>query len=164
MVNLTLLFLFVISLPTIQAQQQPFSWKKTTDPWYMPTEFTFKLANGELTIKGKTTPNYGPSCTNGCRETTAPDACTARLVKDKLGAVELPNVRIPAGYGNVEYITFDIQANGRILNYQVVKQNVVCPPCIQKAVNLVASLGKWYSAKEDGISVKSTVVVPVYFQ
>ena len=88
----------------------------------------------------------------------------SRLVKEKLGKVELPNVRIPAGYSKVEYVTFEVQANGRIINYQVVRQSVVCPPCIQKAVDMVASLGEWFPAKEDGISVKSTVVVPVFFK
>ena len=85
-------------------------------------------------------------------------------MKEKLREVELPNFAFPRGYSGVEYVTFDVQRNGRVNGYQVVKQPVLCPPCIQTAVNLVASLGEWYPAIQDGIGVKSRVVVPVHFK
>lgn len=85
-------------------------------------------------------------------------------MKEKLNKVELSGFRLPAGYSGVEYVTFDVQSNGKTSGFQVVKQDVLCKPCIQEAVNLVADLGEWYPAVQDGIYVKSTVVVPVFFK
>lgn len=147
----------------------PFSWKETSDKWYMPTAYTYKLMPDDLAEKSgqaasKSKMNHGPVCTNNCKETTAPDACTAALISEKLKDVELPGFKLPSGYSGVEYVTFDVQKSGKVSSYQVVKQAVVCKPCIQKAVNLVASIGEWHPAIDDGIFVKSTVVVPVYFK
>jgi hypothetical protein len=145
----------------------PFSWKETTDTWYKPKAYAFKYASDDLTEKGGKTTNkvsHGPVATNACQETTVPDACTESLLGEKLKDIEMPGLKLPAGYSGVEYVTFDIQANGKVGNYQVVKQDVLCKPCIQRAVNEVASLGEWHPAIQDGITVKSTVVVPVYFK
>ena len=147
----------------------PFSWKETTDKWYMPKAYTYKYLTNDLTEKGgsaisKTKVNHGPVCTNECKETTAPDACTATLLEEKLKGVEVTGGRMPRGYSGMEYVTFDVGTNGRVSGYQVVKQPVLCPPCIQAAVNQVAALGEWHPAIQDGIFVKSTVVVPVYFK
>ena len=86
------------------------------------------------------------------------------MFKEKCGNVALPDVRIPAGYSGVEYVTFEVQKNGKVNGCQIVKQTVLCPPCFQTAVNLVASQGEWFPAISDGITVKSRVVVPVYFK
>ncbi|MEO1262816.1 MAG: energy transducer TonB [Bacteroidota bacterium] len=166
--NLALLFICINFTSALQAQSQPanqpFGWLKTSDSWYTPSSYTFKYESGDFTAKGNTV-SHGPVCSNGCRETTGPGACTATMIKSKFSEAELPDgVRIPAGYSGVEYVTFDVHANGRIFGYKVVKQSVICPPCIQTAVNLVAGLDEWYPAKQDGIAVKSTVVVPVYFK
>lgn len=163
---LAILFCSLFSTAFAQtSKNHPFTWKETTDGWYKPKSFTFKYADG-LTAKGlsKTKPSRGPVCSNDCKESTAPDACTGSLVSEKLKDIELPGFRLPAGYSGVEYVTFDVQNSGKINSYQVVKQSVQCKPCIQKAVNLVAELGEWHPAVEDGIFVKSTVVVPVYFK
>lgn len=151
---------------TAQAQtNQPFSWKVTTDPWYMPQDYSFECMPNEYTAKGKKASGHGPICSDVCKETTNPDACTAQLMNEKFREVELPpNIAFPSGYSGVEYVTFEVQTNGKVHVYQVVKQSVICPPCIQTAVNLVASLDEWYPAMEDGIYVKSKVVVPVYFK
>ncbi len=159
------IFLFGFFTTTYAQTNQPFSWKETTDPWYMPKDYTYKLLPDEFLPKGTTNIGHGPAFTNDCRESTAPDACTGSLIKEKLGAVKLPSgLRIPAGYSGAEYVTFEVQKNGKVYGYQVVKQAVKCPPCIQTAVNEVASLGEWYPATQEGITVKSTVVVPVYFK
>ncbi|MEZ4931558.1 MAG: energy transducer TonB [Saprospiraceae bacterium] len=166
--NIALPVLCSISFFTSQAQtdqtNHPFSWMQTSDSWFKPTTYTYKYETDEFTPKGKLTAAHGPACTNDCRESTATDACTESLLKEKCGEVELPNARIPAGYSGVEYVTFEVQKNGKVNGYQIVKQPVLCPPCIQAAVNLVASLGEWYPAMQDGIAVKSRVVVPVYFK
>ena len=166
--NLALLLICISFFSTLQAQttttNQPFGWLKTTDSWYTSNSYTFKYETDDLTAKGNSV-SHGPVCSNACRETTGPGACTAELIEERFSAVELPEgVRIPAGYSGVEYVTFEVQANGRIFGYKVVKQAVVCPPCIQTAVNLVAGLDRWYPAKQDGIAVKSRVVVPVFFK
>jgi hypothetical protein len=149
----------------LQAQtNQPFSWKVTTDPWYMSQDYSFEYLPNEFTAKGKTTSGHGPVCSFPCKESTNPDACTEQLMNENLREVELPSFKLPSGYSGVEYVTFEVQTNSEVSNYQVVKQSVICPPCIQKAVNLVASLGEWYPAMQDGIFVKSKVVVPVYFK
>ncbi|MBK9014659.1 MAG: energy transducer TonB [Saprospiraceae bacterium] len=145
----------------------PFSWKESTDPWYMSKAYTFKYAD-DLTAKGLTTKkgatDRGPVCTKACNETTAPGACTETLMRDKFKDIELSGFNLPRGYSGVEYVTFEVQTNGNVSNYQVVKQPIMCKPCIQQAVNLVASLDEWYPAIQDGIRVKSTVLVPVYFR
>ncbi|MCU0347648.1 MAG: energy transducer TonB [Saprospiraceae bacterium] len=166
--GLALTFFFCAFLSTANAQTSknyPFSWKETADNWYMPKSYTFKYADG-LTAKGSSSskPNRGPVCTNDCKETTAPDACTESLLSEKCKDVELPGFPLPQGYSGVEYVTFEVQHNGKVNGYQVVKQAVSCKPCIQKAVNLVASSGEWFPAIQDGITVKSTVVVPVFFK
>jgi hypothetical protein len=157
---------------TAQAQTDnknyPFTWKETTDDWFKTKTYKYKYQD-DLTAKGspavsKTKPSRGPVCTNECKETTAPDACTESLLKDKLKDVQLPGFKLPQGYSGVEYVTFEVQHNGRVNGFQVVKQPVQCKPCIQKAVNLVASSGEWHPAIQDGLFVKSTVVVPVYFK
>ena len=149
---------------TMHAQNHPFSWKETSDPWYSAKSYTFKYAGDEFTAKGKSTPGHGPACTNDCMQATAPDACTENLMKEKFREVALPNYTFPSGYSGVEYVTFEVQTNGKVNGYQVVKQSVLCKPCIQTAVNLVASLDDWHPAIQEGIYVKSTVVVPVYFK
>ncbi len=143
----------------------PFSWKETTDTWFKAKTYTFKYAD-ILTAKGtsKSKPNRGPVCSNNCLDSTSPDACTNDLVNENLKEVELPGFKLPSGYSGVEYITFDVPTSGKVNNFQVVKQSVLCKPCIQKAVNLVAELGEWHPAVQDGIFVKSSVVVPVYFK
>ncbi|MBK8565870.1 MAG: hypothetical protein IPN76_21635 [Saprospiraceae bacterium] len=143
----------------------PFSWKETTDNWYKVKTYTFKYADN-LTAKGtsKTKQNRGPVCTNNCLDSTSPDACTEDIINENLKDVELPGFKLPSGYSGVEYVTFDVQTSGKVNGYQVVKQSVACKPCIQKAVNLVAELGEWHPAVQDGIFAKSTVVVPVYFK
>ncbi len=166
--NLVLPIFFCGMLATAHTQtvktNQPFSWMETSDSWYMPQAYVFKYASGELTTKGRISVDHGPACTYDCKESTSPDACTESLMNEKLGEVELPGIRIPAGYSGVEYVTFEVQNNGNIYGYQVVKQPVICPPCIQTAVNLVAGLGEWHPAADDGVFVKSRVVVPVYFK
>ncbi|MBI1228013.1 MAG: hypothetical protein GC192_22465 [Bacteroidetes bacterium] len=148
------------------SRNYPFSWKETTDKWYQSKAFAYKFDTDGLTEKGgsSTRASHGPVCTNDCKESTAPDVCTATLVSEKLKDVELPGFSLPRGYSGVEYVTFDIQKNGKVGNYQVVKQAVLCKPCIQKAVNLVAELGEWFPADKEGNYAKSTVVVPVYFK
>jgi hypothetical protein len=85
-------------------------------------------------------------------------------MKEKFREKEVPNYAFPTGYSGVEYVTFEVQTNGKVNGYQVVKQPVLCRPCVQTAVNLVASLDEWHPAIQDGIFVKSMVVVPVYFK
>ena len=173
------ILLFGGILTTAQAQSDktnfPFSWKETTDKWYMPKSYTFKYSpvdlsgttpkgqapKGQSTSKAKT--GHGPVCSDECNETTSPGSCTEELLNEKLRDVKISGFTYPRGYSGVEYVTFEVQTNGKVNNYQVVKQPVLCKPCIQKAVNLVASAGDWHPAIEDGIVVKSTVVVPVYF-
>jgi hypothetical protein len=162
--NLALILLLCGFFATVQAQNHPFSWKTTSDSWYMPEAYTFKYEGDEFTAKGKSTPGHGPVFSNDCKEATDPDACTGNLIKEKLRDVELPNYTFPNGYSGVEYVTFEVQTNGNVNNYQVVKQSVLCKPCIQIAVNKVAELGEWHPAIQEGIFVKSTVVVPVYFK
>ncbi|MFQ5448103.1 MAG: hypothetical protein ACE5FF_14360 [Saprospiraceae bacterium] len=153
------------SFTFIHAQtNHPFSWKVTTDPWYLSPEYSFKYLPNEFTANGKSITGHGPVCTNACKETTNPGVCTEYLMKEKFGEVEMPNFHFPKGYSGVEYVTFVVQRNGKVNGYQVVKQPVLCPPCIQTAVNLVASLDEWYPAIQDGIFVESRVVVPVYFK
>ena len=149
----------------------PFSWKETTDPWYRSKAFAFKYppdaaaATGSKgQAVGKAKAGHGPVCSNECNNTSAPDACTADLMSEKFKAVELQGFGFPSGYSGVEYVTFEVQTNGKVNGYQVVKQTVLCKPCVQTAVNLVASLGEWHPAVQDGILVKSTVVVPVSFK
>lgn len=147
----------------------PFSWKETTDSWYMPQAYSFKYSADDaatMSNKGQTNAvGHGPVYSNECRETTEPGACTENLMKEKFGNVVLPGIALPEGYSGVEYVTFEVQSNGKINNYQVVKQPVSCKPCVQKAVNLVASLGNdWHPAIQNGVYVKSTVVVPVHFK
>ncbi|MEZ4959332.1 MAG: energy transducer TonB [Saprospiraceae bacterium] len=168
--------IFLCSLfSTTQAQKastnHPFSWKESKDQWYMSKDYTFKYASDDLsgmTSKGqvaeKATVGHGPVCSNTCNETTEPGACTERLMKEKFKEVELPGITFPNGYSGVEYVTFDILTNGKVNSYQVVKQAVLCKPCIQAAVNEVAALDEWHPAIQDGRIVKSTVVVPVYFK
>ncbi|GEM_PF-2896004 len=149
------------------SKNYPFSWKDATEDWYMPSGYTFKFLSDDLTAKGastKPTANHGPVFSNACKETSAPGACTETLMNEKFKDIELPSNAFPAGYSGVEYVTFEVQTNGKVNNYQVVKQAVVCRPCIQKAVNLVASQGEWHPAVQDGIFVKSAVVVPVFFK
>jgi hypothetical protein len=163
---LTLIFIGFLSTANAQSSKNyPFSWKETTDAWYKAKSYTFRYAD-DLTAKGtsKSKPSRGPVCTNDCLESTSPGSCTESLVNDKLKDVELPGFKLPAGYSGVEYVTFEVQTSGKVNNYQVVKQNVLCKPCIQKAVNLVAEMGEWHPAVQDGIFVKSTVVVPVHFK
>ncbi len=162
--GLALVIFICGSFATVQAQSHPFSWKTTSDPWYMSETYTFKFAGDEFTAKGASRSGHGPVCTNGCLETTRPDACTENLIKTQLTDIELPNYAFPAGYSGVEYVTFEVQTNGKVNTYQVVKQSVLCKPCIQTAVNKVAELGEWHPAIQDGIFVKSTVVVPVHFK
>lgn len=149
----------------------PFSWKETTDAWYKSPAYTFKYLPTDFTAKGGTAAatteakvGHGPVCSNTCNYTTNPNACTEALMQEKLKDVELPNFTYPRGYSGVEFVTFEVQTNGKVNGYQVVKQSVLCPPCIQKAVNLVAELGEWHPAIQDGITVKSMVTVPVYFK
>ena len=130
----------------------------------MPQDYTFDYLPDEFVAKGKNASGHGPVCTHDCTESTDPGACTEQLLNGKLRDVELPDFPIPSGYSGVEYVTFEVQKNGQVNSYQVVKQAVLCPPCIQTAVNQVASLGEWHPAMQDGIFVKSKVVVPVYFQ
>ena len=159
-------------LATAKAQTEPrnypFSWKETTDNWYNATSYKYKYLTedviDESASASQSKPNRGPVCTNECLETTAPETCTESLLKEKLKDTSLKGSSLPRGYSGVEYITFDVQHNGKVNGYQVVKQPVLCKPCIQKAVNLVASLGEWHPAVQDGIFVGSTVVVPVYFK
>ena len=106
----------------------------------------------------------GPVCSNDCNDSTAPAVCTENLMKEEFKEVGMPGVVFPRGYSGVEYVTFEVQNNGKVFGYQVVKQSVICPPCVQAAVNLVSSLGEWYPAVQAGVFVKSTVVVPVYFR
>ncbi len=173
--RLALLFLFLGVFASAQAQtgktNHPFSWKETTDPWYkspayafkyLPTDFTAKGGTAAPTSKAKT--GHGPVCSNECSGSTNPGACTEVLMQEKLKDVELPNYTYPRGYSGVEYITFEVQTNGKVNGYQVVKQSVLCPPCIQKAVNLVAEMDDWRPAIQDGVTVKSIVTVPVYFK
>jgi hypothetical protein len=165
---LATLFFGIFSVTNAQTNH-PFSWKVTTDSWYKPQAYTFKYTTGDLTEKGgqptiQTRISRGPVCSNECKNTTAPDVCTENHLKEKLNKVELSGFRLPAGYSGVEYVTFDVQSNGKTSGFQVVKQDVLCKPCIQEAVNLVADLGEWYPAVQDGIYVKSTVVVPVFFK
>jgi hypothetical protein len=168
-IAVTLLFSGFLASASAQSNtsNQPFSWKETTDAWYKAGKFTFRYADN-LTPKGgqtiKTKISRGPACSMDCKEATAPDVCTESLVKEKLGNVDLPGFKLPKGYSGVEYVTFEVQTNGKTSGFQVVKQPVLCKPCIQKAVNLVAELGEWHPAVQDGIFVKSTVVVPVYFK
>ncbi len=144
---------------TAHAQtNHPFSWKETSDAWFTPTAYAFQYATDEKAKVG-----HGPVSSDDCQETTNPGACTERMMKSKFTEVENPTGNFPSGYSGVEYVTFDVQSNGKINNYQVVKQPVVCKPCTQTAVNLVAALGDWHPAIHDGKSVKSTVVIPVYF-
>jgi hypothetical protein len=173
--RLALPILFLGLFASAQAQKgrtnHPFSWKETTDPWYkspaysfkyLPTDFTAKGGTAAATTKAKS--GHGPVCSTACYQTTAPGACTEALMQEKLKDVELPNFTFPKGYSGVEYVTFEVQTNGQVNGYQVVKQPVLCPPCIQKAVNLVAEMDEWHPAIQDGITVKSIVVVPVYFK
>lgn len=160
---------FTTSNAQAPTPNSPFSWKETTDKWYQSKTFAYKFIEDDFTAKGgssgsKAKSNHGPVCTNDCKESTAPDACTETLISEKLKDVELPGFSLPRGYSGVEYVTFEVQKNGKVNSYQVVKQTVLCKPCIQKAVNLVASMGEWHPAVDDGIYVKSTVVVPVYFK
>ncbi|MCC6727254.1 MAG: hypothetical protein IT258_22305 [Saprospiraceae bacterium] len=163
-----LTFLFCVFLSVTNAQtskNHPFSWKETSDDWYTPKAYVFKYADGQTGKGGtKTKPSRGPVCSNDCKQATVPDACTRDLLNDNLRNIELPGFKLPSGYSRVEYVTFEVQTNGKVNGYQVVKQNVQCKPCIQKAVNLVAELGEWHPAVQDGIFVKSTVVVPVFFK
>ncbi len=149
----------------------PFSWKETADQWYKSPAYSFKYLPTDFTAKGgtaaattKAATGHGPVCSTACNETTAPGACTETLIAEKLKDVELPGFNLPRGYSGVEYVTFEVQTNGKVNGYQVVKQSVLCPPCIQKAVNLVAELGDWHPAIQDGVTAKSIVVVPVYFK
>jgi hypothetical protein len=163
---LTIFLCGILSSATAQTSKNyPFSWKETTDDWYTPKAYVFKYADG-LTGKGgtKAKPSRGPVCSNDCKEATVPDACTRDLIKDHLRNIELPGFKLPSGYSRVEYVTFEVQTSGKVNGFQVVKQPVLCKPCIQKAVNLVAELGEWHPAVQDGIFVKSTVVVPVFFK
>lgn len=155
---------FLASAQTQTSKNYPFSWKETTDNWFKPKTYAFKYATTELTAKGSSKTSRGPVCTNDCLESTAPGSCTENLISEKLKDVELPGFKLPSGYSGVEYVTFEVLANGNVGSFQVVKQPVLCKPCIQKAVNLVAELGDWNPAVQDGIFVKSTVVVPVYFK
>ena len=170
-IALSILFLSFFNDANAQAPSKnyPFSWKETSDKWYKPKAYTFKYATNDLTEKGgqtvsKTKVNHGPVASDACKETSAPDACTESLLADKLKDIDMPGMKLPSGYSGVEYVTFDVQTSGKVSNYQVVKQSVVCKPCIQRAVNEVAALGQWHPAIQDGIFVKSTVVVPVYFK
>lgn len=156
--------LLCVFFATGYAQNYPFTWKITSDPWFMPKSYAFKTTSNEFTTKGNPTSVHGPVCTHACRETTEPDACTSNLIREKCREVVLPDVAFPDGYSGVEYVTFVVRTNGHVGTYQVVKQPVLCKPCIQAAVNLVATLGEWHPAIEDGIFVESTVVVPVYFK
>lgn len=175
MSRLALPILFLGFFTSAQAQtgrtNHPFSWKETTDKWYMSNAYAFKYLPTDFTAKGgtgqatsKATTGHGPVCSTACYETTAPGACTETLMREKFSEVEPTGFKLPKGYSGVEYVTFEVQSNGKVYGYQVVKQPVLCPPCIQTAVNLVASLDEWHPAIQDGITVKSIVVVPVYFK
>lgn len=156
---------------TGKTANHPFAWKVTTDNWYKSPSYAFKYMPSDFTAKGgqgqattKAAAGHGPVGSNDCSQSTAPSACTEALVKERFKDIELPGVRIPSGYSGVEYVTFEVQTNGKVNTYQVVKQSVVCPPCVQQAVNLVASIDQWHPAIQDGVVVKSEVVVPVYFK
>jgi len=174
-IRLGLPVLFLGCFATMHAQTDnknyPFSWKETTDAWFKPKAFAYKCYATDLssmapksvaTAKAKS--GHGPVASGDCKQATSPDACTLDLMNEKLKDVQLPNFSYPKGYSGVEYVTFDVLTTGKTTSYQVVKQPVACKPCIQKAVNLVASLGDWSPAIQDGSVVKSTVVVPVYFR
>lgn len=165
--SLLLLGIFTLASSQTSKTNHPFSWKQTSDPWYLSKAFAYKYVsddNVKETPDKKATNNRGPVCFNECKNSTAPGVCTEQLMKEKFKEVELPGINFPRGYSGVEYVTFEVQNNGRIYGYQVVKQPVVCPPCVQTAVNLVSSLDDWDPAVQDGIFVKSTVVVPIFFK
>lgn len=168
MVKFALFFLLGGCVTLTQAQSSqtnhPFSWKVTTDSRFMPESYSYQFEEDEFAAKGKTIPGRGPVFSNDCKEATDADACTGNFIRANLTEVELPNYTFPVGYSGVEYVTFEVQNSGKVNNYQVVKQAVLCKPCIQKAVNLVASLGEWHPAIQNGLFVRSTVVVPVYFK
>ncbi len=156
---------FVNAQAQTDKTNHPFSWKETTDPWFRSKEFTFKFtADNKEQAVTKARAGHGPVSGNDCNNTSAPDACTASLVNEKFKSVELKGFGFPEGYSGTEYVTFEVQSNGKLSGYQVVKQRVLCKPCVQTAVNLVASLDEWHPAIQDGINVKSTVVVPVHFK
>ena len=59
-------------------------------------------------------------------------------------------------------IEFEVEKDGSITNIRVKKS--VSPNLDQESLRMIRSMPKWEAAKHDGISVRSSVVVPVIFK
>jgi hypothetical protein len=48
---------FTKALSQTEKTNHPFSWKETTDQWYMPQGYAFKFLSDDLTAKGGNAPS-----------------------------------------------------------------------------------------------------------
>ncbi len=139
-----------------------YTWRESTDKWYMPKSYSYKFSNNAAGTAPSAN-DKGPVYAIACKDLADPSQCTENFMKAKFLNVYQPGLTFPEGYSGVEYVSFDVDATGKISGYQVVKQPVVCEPCAQAAVNHISALAQWQPGTQGGQPVATSIVVPIYF-
>jgi hypothetical protein len=143
-----------------QQEKAAFTWRESADKWYAPKTYSYRFHDGTNATDPK---DRGPVYTEACKDSANPGQCTENYMKAKFLNVSQPGLNYPSGYSGVEYVSFDVDENGKVSGYQVLKQPVACEICSQEAVNRISSLSVWQPAIQSGKPSKSSIVVPVYF-
>jgi protein TonB len=76
--------------------------------------------------------------------------------------INYPEMAIVNNESGKVLIEFEVEKDGSITNIRVKKS--VSPSLDQESLRMINLMPNWEAAKHDGISVRSTVVVPVIFR